>query len=221
MVDFALCVITRRVEHLKRGHLDIARAALRGGAGIIQLRDKSLSDQALWEIARQMRRLAQEHQAVFIVNDRLDIALAAGADGVHLGQEDIPIEAARRALGPQAVIGASVANPPEASAGEEQGATYVSVGSVYATSSKADAGEAIGLAPIGEIKRATRLPVIAIGGISRANVAAVIQGGADGVAVISAVAEAEDMVAATRELRRSIAEAHRRAAGQEQSDDTA
>lgn len=215
MVDFDLCVITRRVEHLNRSHLDVARAALRGGARIIQLRDKSLPDRVLWEVARTMQRLARESGAIFIVNDRPDIALAAEADGVHLGQEDIPIEAARRILGPEAVIGASVADAREARSGEEQGATYVSVGSVFPTTSKADAGEAIGLAPIREIKRATRLPVIAIGGINRDNVEAVVQGGADGVAVISAVAEAEDMVAATRELRRLIAKARRRAAGQE------
>ncbi|UCC68744.1 MAG: thiamine phosphate synthase [Armatimonadota bacterium] len=221
MLDFSLCAITRRVERLSRGHLEVARAALQGGVRMIQFRDKSLLDRELYEVAREMKRLAHESRAALIVNDRPDIALATGADGVHLGQEDVPIEAARRILGGEAVIGASVADPSQAREAEEQGASYVSVGSVFATTSKADAGEPIGIAPIIEIKRATRLPVIAIGGISLDNVVSVIRAGADGVAVISAVAEAEDMVVAASEFRRLIAEARRWAGGQEQSDDTA
>jgi thiamine-phosphate pyrophosphorylase len=209
MADFDLCVITRRVTRLNRGHVDVARAALNGGARLIQLREKSLPDRELWEIAHELQRLARDRGALFIVNDRPDLALAVGADGVHLGQDDMPMAAARRILGPNAVIGASVADEQEAKAAQEQGATYVSVGSVYATTSKPDAGEAIGIAPIAKIGRATQLPVIAIGGINESNVAAVIRGGAHGVAVISAVAEAEDMVAATSALLRLIAEARR------------
>jgi thiamine-phosphate pyrophosphorylase len=209
MADFDLCVITRRVSRLNRGHLDVARAALNGGARVIQLREKSLPDRELYEIGHAIQRLARDRGALFIVNDRPDIALAVGADGAHLGQEDMPIEAARRILGSDAVIGASVADGREAKAAEAQGATYVSVGSVFATTSKPDAGEAIGIAPIAEIGRATRLPVIAIGGINEGNVAAVIRGGARGVAVISAIAEAEDMEQATSALLRLIGDARR------------
>ena len=144
MADFDLCVITRRVTRLNRGHVDVARAALNGGARLIQLREKSLPDRELWQIAQELQRLARDRGALFIVNDRPDLALAVGADGVHLGQDDLPIAAARRILGPDAVIGASVADEQEAEAAEEQGATYVSVGSVFATTSKPDAGEAIG-----------------------------------------------------------------------------
>ncbi len=178
---------------------------------MIQLREKDQSDRDLWQLAVEMRELAREHGACLIVNDRIDIALAAGADGVHLGSDDVPIDAARRAMGADAIIGASVACPAEAEAAEGQGASYVSVGSVFATTSKPDAGEAIGISRIGAVKHATRLPVIAIGGISSENVGAVIRGGADGVAVLSAVAEAGDMAAATSELRRLICEARRRA----------
>lgn len=209
MTDFDLCVITRRVARLNRSHADVARAALNGGARLIQLREKSLPDRELWQIAHELQRLARDRGASFIVNDRPDVALAVGADGVHLGQDDMPIAAARRILGPDAVIGASVADEQEAKAAEEQGATYVSVGSVFATTSKPDAGEAIGIAPIAEIGRATHLPVIAIGGINEGNAAAVIRAGARGVAVISAVAEAEDMVEATSALVRLIGEARR------------
>ena len=221
MVDFDLCVITRRVTRLNRGHVGVARAALNGGARLIQLREKSLPDRELWQIAQELQRLARDRGALFIVNDRPGLALAVGADGVHLGQDDLPIAAARRILGPDAVIGASVADEQEAKAAEEQGATYVSVGSVFATTSKSDAGEAIGIAPIAEIGRATQLPVIAIGGINEGNVAAVIRGGAHGVAVISAVAEAEDMVEATSALLRLIREARRSTGEEEQDHDTA
>ncbi|MCJ7822785.1 MAG: thiamine phosphate synthase [Armatimonadetes bacterium] len=209
MADFDLCVITRRVTRLNRGHADVARAALTGGARLIQLREKSLPDRELWEIAIELRRLTRDRGALFVVNDRLDLALAVGADGVHLGQDDLPIPAARRILGPDAVIGASAADEQEAKAAEEQGATYIGVGSVFATTSKSDAGEAIGIARIAEIRRATQIPVIAIGGINEDNVASVIRGGAHGVAVISAVAEAEDMEAATSALLRLIQEARR------------
>jgi len=208
MPDWSLCVITRRGAP-GRDHLDIARAALRGGARLIQLRDKEMSGRALLEAARRLADLAQGHGGVLIVNDRLDVALAAGADGVHLGEEDLPIAAARRVLGDEAIIGASVANAQQAAEAEAAGATYVSVGSVFPTGSKADAGEPIGLAAVREVKRKVRLPVLAIGGISRDNVTEVIRAGADGVAVISAVASADDMERATAELLRLIADARR------------
>jgi thiamine-phosphate diphosphorylase len=208
MPDWSLCVITRRGAP-GRDHLDIARAALRGGARLIQLRDKEMSGRALLEAARRLADLAHGHGGVLIVNDRLDVALAAGADGVHLGEEDLPIAAARRVLGDEAIIGASVANAQQAAEAEAAGATYVSVGSVFPTGSKADAGEPIGLAAVREVKRKVRLPVLAIGGISRDNVTEVIRAGADGVAVISAVASADDMERATAELLRLIADARR------------
>ena len=219
-VDFDLCVITRRVAQLERGHLEVARAALEGNARIVQLREKSLSDREFWQLASELRALTRRHGALLLVNDRVDIALAVEAEGVHLGQDDLPIEAARRLLGPAAIIGASVANAAEARAAEVAGATYVSVGSVFATSSKSDAGEAIGVGPIREVRRATSVPVLAVGGITRGNVAEVIRAGAHGAAVISAVAEAADMVEATSELRRLVRKA-RQGALQEQVHDTA
>lgn len=212
MLDFDLCVIAQRVARLGRSHLDVAAAALRGGARLIQLREKALSDRALWELAGQMRKLTREREGMLIVNDRVDIALAVGADGVHLGEHDIPVAAARRMMTAGAIIGASVSNPQEARAAEAEGATYVSVGSIFPTTSKPDAGEPVGIAAIGEIRDAVSLPVLAIGGINCDNVEAVIRGGAAGVAVVSAIAEAENMVAATAALLRLI-----RAARQGQS----
>ncbi len=201
---FDLCVITSRSARFGRGHLDVAQAALDGGCRFLQLRDKGLSSRALLELGRQIRQLCREYQAVFVVNDRLDIALAAEADGVHLGQDDLPIAEARRLLGPEAIIGASANTVEAARRAEAEGASYLGVGPVYATASKEDAGTAIGLSPIANIKASVGLPALAIGGINRDNVSAVIGAGADGVAVISAVSEAEDMVKATVGLIEAI-----------------
>lgn len=204
MIEGGLCVITRRVERLGRDHRDVAAAALEGGARLIQVRDKELSTRRLFEVVLDIRPLVRAAGARLVVNDRVDIALAAEADGVHLGDEDLPAAQARRLLGPQAIVGVSVASAAEARAAEAAGASYVSVGSIFATGSKPDAGRPIGAAAIGEIKRAVEVPVLAIGGIRRDNAAEVIRAGADGVAVISAVAEAADMASATAELLRLI-----------------
>lgn len=197
---YDLCVITRELDTRGRGHLEIARAALRGGATMLQLRDKRLATRPLLELATTLQSLCRAHGATFIVNDRVDIALACGADGVHLGEDDMPLSVARGLLGPEAILGASVDNPAAAREAAQRGADYLGVGPVFPTGSKSDAGAAIGLAPIGEITRATRLPLLAIGGLTCDNITSVIQAGASGIAVISTVAEAEDMEATTRGL---------------------
>jgi thiamine-phosphate pyrophosphorylase len=217
MVSYDLCVVTRNVESLQRGHLEVARAALEGGATMIQLREKALSGRALLALAEALRELTRAHGATFIVNDRVDIALASGADGVHVGDEDLPIAVARRVLGAGAIIGASVDNVPEAQAAEAAGASYLGVGPVYPTGSKADAGAAIGAGRIGEIAAAVPLPVLAIGGLTCDNVHSVIEAGADGIAVISAVAEADDMEDAARLLVHCVRAARRRPEKREQS----
>ena len=200
MPHYDLCVITARSERLRRDHLDIARAALEAGCPMLQLRAKDLSTRELLALGMQLRQLTRDRGALFIVNDRVDIAWAIEADGVHLGEQDLPVAVARRLLGKQAIIGASVITPERAIEAKSGGASYLGVGPIYPTPSKADAGDAIGCAPIGQIKHAAGLPVLAIGGITRDNVAAVIRAGADGVAVISAVSEADDMAGATSAL---------------------
>jgi thiamine-phosphate pyrophosphorylase len=215
MARFDLCVITAHAERPRRGHVDVARAALEGGATMIQLREKDLSTRALLELAEQIGALTREHSAAFVVNDRVDVALAAEADGVHLGMEDMPIATARRLLGAERLIGASVDDPADARRAEAAGADYLGVGPVFATGSKADAGDPIGLGPIGEIKRAVSIPVLAIGGLTCDNVENVIRAGADGIAVISAVTEAADMVAATRALRDCVQKTRRNSGEQE------
>ena len=216
MLSYDLCVITKNADHLGRTHLDVARAALEGGATIIQFRDKTLPGRVLVETARRLRELTRLHRAALIINDRVDIALASDADGVHLGQHDLPISVARGILGPDALIGASATTPPEALAAQQAGASYLGVGPIFPTPSKADAGEAIGLSALSEIRRGVTIPVLAIGGLTCENVPGVIHAGADGIAVISAVAEAPDMAAAAANLLRCLQQARRGRDAQEQ-----
>jgi thiamine-phosphate pyrophosphorylase len=183
-------VITER----KRGHIEVAQAALDGGARTIQLRDKTASTWQMVAWAEKIRRLCDQYRALFIINDRLDVAMAAGAWGVHLGTH------ARRILGREAVIGASVANVFEATAAQAAGASYVTIGAIYDTQTKPDAGAPIGPHSIVEVKAAVSIPVIAIGGIHLKQVAECRKLGADAVAVVSAVTEAPDMIQATKDL---------------------
>lgn len=203
---YHLCVITRAVPRLHRDHLDVARGALQGGARFLQFREKEMSTRELVETAAALLRLAREFGATLIVNDRVDVALAVGADGVHLGESDLPVAVARRLLGPSAIIGASAATVERARRAEAEGANYLGVGPIYPTGSKADAGEAIGLGPLAALRAAVSLPLLAIGGINAGNAAEVIRAGARGIAVISAVSDAEDMAHAAAELLHHIAQ---------------
>jgi thiamine-phosphate pyrophosphorylase len=166
-------------------------------------------------VAEEIRELTHACGATFVVNDRVDVALAVGGDGVHLGEEDMPLAMARRLLGPVAIIGASAANVASARAAETAGADYIGTGPVFTTASKADAGEAVGSAPLTLLKAAVGIPVLGVGGITAANVTEVIHAGADGVAVISTIADAEDMVEATAVLLARIRGAQEPEAGEE------
>jgi thiamine-phosphate pyrophosphorylase len=182
----------------------VAAAALRGGATALQLRAKTLSTRDLCTAASALRALCARHGTLFLVNDRLDVALACGADGVHLGQDDLPPELARAVAGPNLVIGVSAATPEEAWAAARGGADYLGVGAVYATRTKADAGAPIGLDGLARVVAASTLPVVAIGGIGAEGAAAAVRAGAAGVAVVSAVAGAPDPERAAAVLRMAL-----------------
>jgi len=190
-------------------HSEIARRAVLGGADAIQLRDKTLPPRDMVRVGREIREITRSAGAFFIVNDRLDIALACGADGIHLGQDDMMCCTARQLSPAGFIIGASVGSVDEALDAERQGADYVAVSPVFSTGSKANAGPGYGLATVGEIRAAVSIPVIAIGGIGPANAADVIGAGADGIAVISAVVSQPDITAAARDLAAIIAAAKR------------
>jgi thiamine-phosphate pyrophosphorylase len=204
---YDLYVITD--EGIGRGlsHVELARRAVAGGADVVQLRDKRLSSRELLDAASAIREVTYDAGALFIVNDRLDVALAAGADGVHLGESDLPIEHARRIAPPGFIIGASVGSVVTAVRAGVEGADYVALSPTFSTTSKDDAGEGYGLAMLSAVRAAVSLPLVAIGGITPDNVGDVIAAGADGVAVISAVVGEDDVTAAARDLRSRIAAA--------------
>lgn len=188
-------------EHVRPGrtHLEIAHAALIGGASVVQLRDKVSEDVRLVEIGRRIVDLARRYNAIFIVNDRVSVALTCGAHGVHVGQEDMSPSEVRRLM-PEAIIGVSASTVEEAMRAEQEGADYVAVGPIFPTETKQDAGQPVGLERIAEVRSSCRIPIVAIGGISLKNLREVVQAGADAIAVISAVVCAGDMIAATRAL---------------------
>jgi len=206
---YDLYVITDVVQSHGRSALEIARAALEGGADAVQLRDKSSPAINLCRSAVEIQPLARKFGALFVVNDRADVALLSRSDGLHLGQEDLPAREARRLLPRPVVLGISAGTRDEARRAEKDGADYLGVGPIFATGTKPDAGPALGLEALGAIVRSVSIPVVAIGGIDRDNIAAVIATGAAGAAVVTAVVSAEDMAAASRALKRMIVESRR------------
>jgi thiamine-phosphate pyrophosphorylase len=183
----------------QRRHVEVARQLIRGGAKIVQLRDKLRSKGELLPLALELRALCSEHSVLFIMNDYLDLALAADADGLHLGQGDLPISVARKLLPIDKILGCSVNTLDQATAAESEGADYIAVGSIYQTSSKEKA-KVVGVGALRRIKPAVSLSIVAIGGINRDNVIEVLAAGADSVAVISAILKAEDVEEATRQI---------------------
>jgi len=200
-------LVTQASLSAGRSTTDIVAAATEGGVDAVQLREKGTDLQTRYELGRELRELTTEAGVDLLVNDRVDLAHAIGADGVHLGQSDLPVSAAREILGPEATIGASVSTVSEARLAAITGADYLGVGAVYGTDSKPDAESAddpLGLDQLAKIVDAVRIPVVAIGGITADNAAAAIEAGASSVAVISAITGADDPTAATRELRNAV-----------------
>lgn len=200
MVKYDLYVITDSKLSRGRSHEEVARQAIAGGASIIQLRDKEASTRELVEVGARLRALTREAGVTYIVNDRLDVALAVEADGVHLGQDDMPARLARRLLGQGKILGLSATNLQEALQAEGDGASYLGVGPIFPTATKPDAAPAMGLEALAEVVRRVSIPVVAIGGITGDNAERVVSTGVDGVAVVSAVVSAPDIQAAAREL---------------------
>ncbi|ELZ41915.1 thiamine-phosphate pyrophosphorylase [Halorubrum californiense DSM 19288] len=187
---------------------EVVAAALDGGVDVVQLRDKGVSDRERYETGLRLRELTAEAGVPLIVNDRIDLAAAVDADGVHLGQTDLPVAVARERLGEDAVVGVSASTVEQAEAAETAGADYLGVGAVYGTDSKAVSGDrdGIGTERIAAVADAVEVPVIGIGGIDAGNAAPVVGAGATGVAALSAITAADDPEAATAALRAAVAE---------------
>ncbi|HET6421170.1 MAG TPA: thiamine phosphate synthase [Geobacteraceae bacterium] len=200
MIDFDLYLITDR-KQARNGRLsEVIEAALRGGVKAVQLREKDLSGRSLFDAALGMRELTSRYGAKLIINDRVDIALAVDADGVHLGGESIPARAARKVLGGSRLVGVSCHDRTGAFAARDGGADFITFGPVYFTPSKARYGSPVGVAALRETAEAVGIPVFALGGIKRENVREVIAAGARGIALISAIIAADDPEKETKEL---------------------
>lgn len=203
-IDFDLYLISDR--HLTAGRPlpAVLEAALRGGVKAVQVREKDLAPGELYPLVRELRQLTWQHGARLLINDRIDIAMAVQADGVHLTTTSLPITVARQVLGAEALIGASTHNLIEAQAAADGGADFLVFGPVFFTPSKAPYGEPVGLAALRAVRSAVKTPILAIGGIKKDNVEQVLATGADGIAVISAIIAADDPAAATRDLLETL-----------------
>ncbi len=208
-IDYSLYFVTDRSLAGGRATLEIVTAAVNGGASIVQLREKQCSTLEFIEQALSVKAFLKTRNIPLIINDRVDVAQAVKADGVHLGQTDMPLETARGILGDTMLIGISAECLADAIAAEKGGADYLGVSPIYATPTKTDTAPALGLKGLREIRQAVKLPLVGIGGLKRDNTAAVIRNGADGVAVISAIVAADDPEAAARELLQVIKEAQK------------
>ncbi len=204
MRDFRLYVITGEKFHPGRNYVEVMEEAIRGGADCIQLREKNKTKKELLEMARRLRELTDRYAVPFIVNDHVDIALAVNADGVHLGQDDLPLEEARRILGPDKMIGISTHKLEEALAAERNGADYIGVGPVFPTDTKEDVVDPVGIQYVDEVVRNISIPFVAIGGIKLHNVDEVLQAGAQRICIVSAVVGADDVRGAAQAFRNKL-----------------
>ncbi|MAX32776.1 MAG: thiamine phosphate synthase [Halomonadaceae bacterium] len=188
VTDAALCATT--------GLIDTVLAAVRGGVTMVQLRDKTASDAELIAQARQLMTALHGTDVPLIINDRLNVAIAAGADGLHIGQGDGDIAEARRQLGPDTILGLSVENSAQLAALDPEGLDYIGIGPVFATASKQDHAPPLGMEGLTELAASSPLPSVAIGGLNTSHVEAIRQSGANGLAVISAICGQPDPQAA-------------------------
>lgn len=186
-----------------RSNYDVLKAVLEGGARAIQLREPDLSDRALYFMARDFRTTTAEAGALLIINDRVDIALAVGADGVHLGQDDLPLEAARK-LAPDLLLGVSTHSVEDALSAQEKGADYINIGPIFPTETKGGLQHFLGPEAVEEIGGKVTIPFTVMGGVKGSNIHEVVSRGARKVAVVTAVTQADDMAQEVRSLREKI-----------------
>lgn len=203
-IDFSLCLVTDRHQTSGRPLVSLLREALGAGVRAVQLRERDLEPRPLLALAEEVLRLTRERGARLLVNDRVDLAMAIGADGVHLRSDSLPGAVTRRLLGPDRVIGISAHSVDDVVSAESEGADFVVLGPIYETASKRAYGAPLGLRPIEEAARRCRIPVFAIGGITAARVSEVRRAGAFGVAVVSSILSATSVESAARQLLDAI-----------------
>jgi thiamine-phosphate diphosphorylase len=191
--DYRLYLVTDARLHKGYSVLEQVELALQGGIRIIQLREKELSEKDFIRLSSEALKLTRAHKAFLIINDSVEVVRATGADGLHLGQEDMPLAEARKILGNDVLIGVSVKTAEEALQAEQDGADYIAVNGIFPTATKEDLGYLPGLEGMVKIRQATRLPVIGIGGINLQNCHSVIEAGAHGMAVVTAITMSDDI----------------------------
>lgn len=198
-VDYTLYLCTDRELMTTDTITEAVELAIKGGVTVVQLREKDCSGRKFLEIAHEVKEITDAYEVPLIINDRLDIAMAVDADGVHLGQKDLPAAVARELLGPDKIIGVSAWNAELALRAQKEGADYIGAGDVFGTSTKADTHH-VSLQELAKIKKTVKIPVVAIGGICMENIEKLRETGIDGVAVISAILAARNITAAAEEL---------------------
>jgi len=203
-LNLDLHLVTDRGLSLGRDLLDIVQAAVQGGISAVQLREKACATLEFVALGRAVAALLRETPVPLLINDRIDVALAIGADGVHIGQSDMPYADARRLLGPEAIIGLSVESEADALAAEALDVNYLGLSPVFTTPTKTELTRQLGLKGVANIRRLSRHRLVAIGGIHCKNVTAILEAGADGVAVVSAICSAPDPLQATLQLKQQI-----------------
>lgn len=199
--DYSLYLVTDRNYIGERKLTDCVEESIQGGVSLVQLREKTASSREFYELALKLKEITSRYKVPLIINDRLDIAQAIDADGLHLGQDDLPIGTARKYFGQEKVIGISVSNVEEAIQAEKEGADYLGAGAMFATGTKTDA-RLVSLEELRRIKEAVSIPVVAIGGIKKENAEGIMGTGIDGISVVSAILAEEDIEMASRTLRK-------------------
>jgi thiamine-phosphate pyrophosphorylase len=190
-VDFNLYLITDRRQTRGRSLSDVVEQALQGGVRAVQLREKDLPDGELYRLAGELRRITSKYGARFLINERADIALDIGADGVHLPESGLSVEAAREIIGPERLAGVSCHNLDSARSAHKSGADFITFGPIFFTPSKAAYGSPVGLEPLAEAARILDIPVFGLGGINESNILKVMAAGVHGIALVSAIMAAE------------------------------
>ena len=201
VASLRLCLVTDRGLAGGRSVIDVALAAARGGATMVQLREKEATTRAFVDEARALKAALAPLGVPLAINDRLDVALAVDADGLHVGQDDMPVEEARRLLGPGKFVGLSITALDQALRADAEAADYLGVGPIYAQATKSDAAPPLGIDGLRRIRGLTRKPIVAIGGLTPDNGAPALAAGANGLAVVSAIVAAADPEAAARRFR--------------------
>jgi len=212
--NYGTYLVTQESLSPGRSTLEVVEVAIAGGVDVVQLREKGTDTRWRYELGLEVREVTAEAGVDLIVNDRVDVAEAIDADGVHVGQSDLPVSVARELLGPEAVVGCSASTVAEAEAAEADGADYLGVGSIYGTTSKdvPEPEDDVGPERVAAIADAVSIPIVGIGGVTAENAGAVVEAGAAGVAVISEITAADDPAAATEALASTVERTKRQAA---------